>query len=134
MRPYPPGTLRSVWRINSAEDYGGDRVTVTSSNVDIAPAAAGAGLRRNYLSFFEVVAQSVGTIASSGTPGLVIAVLSPWQRSSRRDLPKATATAVASPLFAPLRPGEWHADTRKTYRRCENSALVRDDPRIIWFP
>lgn len=35
----------------------------------------GGGLRRNYLSFPEVVAQSVGTIAPSGTPGLVIPVV-----------------------------------------------------------
>ncbi len=38
-------------------------------------AAAPASLRRNYLSFYEVVAQSVATVAPSGTPALVIPVV-----------------------------------------------------------
>ncbi len=33
------------------------------------------GLKKNYLSFSEIVAQSIGTIAPSGTPGLVISVV-----------------------------------------------------------
>lgn len=43
--------------------------------VATADSSLGAGLRRNYLSFPEVVAQSIGTIAPSGTPGLVIPVV-----------------------------------------------------------
>lgn len=39
------------------------------------PAAAGSGLKKNYLSFSEIIAQSIGTIAPSGTPGLVISVV-----------------------------------------------------------
>ncbi len=38
-------------------------------------AATGGGFKKNYLSFLEVVAQSIGTIAPSGTPGLVISVV-----------------------------------------------------------
>jgi amino acid transporter len=37
--------------------------------------AAGSGLKKNYLSFPEIAAQSIGTIAPSGTPGLVISVV-----------------------------------------------------------
>ncbi len=33
------------------------------------------GLRKNHLNFLEVLAQSIGTIAPSGTPGLVIPVV-----------------------------------------------------------
>jgi amino acid transporter len=44
------------------------------SNTSSGVAAAG-GLRRNYLSFSEVAAQSVGTIAPSGTPALVVPVV-----------------------------------------------------------
>jgi len=39
------------------------------------PLAAPQGLRRNHLNFLEVLAQSIGTIAPSGTPGLVIPVV-----------------------------------------------------------
>jgi amino acid transporter len=38
-------------------------------------AATGSGLKKNYLSFSEIFAQSIGTIAPSGTPGLVISVV-----------------------------------------------------------
>lgn len=43
----------------------------------IAPAVqtAGKGLKENHLGFFEVVSQSIGVIAPSGTPGLVIPVV-----------------------------------------------------------
>lgn len=37
--------------------------------------ASSGGLRKNYLSFSEIIAQSIGTIAPSGTPGLVISVV-----------------------------------------------------------
>lgn len=37
--------------------------------------ASGPGLKSNHLSFIEVVAQSIGVIAPSGTPGLVIPVV-----------------------------------------------------------
>ncbi len=40
-----------------------------------AVARANGGLRKGYLSFPEVAAQSIGTIAPSGTPGLVISVV-----------------------------------------------------------
>ncbi len=37
--------------------------------------SAGQGLKSNHLSFIEVVSQSIGVIAPSGTPGLVIPVV-----------------------------------------------------------
>lgn len=40
-----------------------------------ATTASGPGLKSNHLSFIEVVAQSIGVIAPSGTPGLVIPVV-----------------------------------------------------------
>lgn len=40
-----------------------------------ATGASGPGLKSNHLSFIEVVAQSIGVIAPSGTPGLVIPVV-----------------------------------------------------------
>jgi amino acid transporter len=46
----------------------------TTSYADAASGANG-GLKKNYLSFSEIVAQSIGTIAPSGTPGLVISVV-----------------------------------------------------------
>ncbi|MFO1061887.1 MAG: APC family permease [Dongiaceae bacterium] len=49
--------------------------TTASVPADAATQALGRGLRKNYLGFFETVAQSVGTIAPSGTPGLVIPVV-----------------------------------------------------------
>lgn len=50
---------------------------MVSASTDIGQHAAipGKGLKRNYLSFSEIVAQSIGTIAPSGTPGLVISVV-----------------------------------------------------------
>lgn len=48
--------------------------TTTSPGAGEAPVSS-RGLRRNYLSFPDVLAQSVGTIAPSGTPGLVIPVV-----------------------------------------------------------
>ena len=50
--------------------------TTTASPVPaIGRAASGPGLKTNHLSFIEVVAQSIGVIAPSGTPGLVIPVV-----------------------------------------------------------
>lgn len=43
--------------------------------VQTAAPPSSPGLRRNHLSFIEVLAQSIGTIAPSGTPGLVIPVV-----------------------------------------------------------
>ncbi len=40
-----------------------------------AGTASSGGLKKNYLSFSEIAAQSIGTIAPSGTPGLVISVV-----------------------------------------------------------
>lgn len=40
-----------------------------------ATSGARGGLKKNYLSFSEIAAQSIGTIAPSGTPGLVISVV-----------------------------------------------------------
>lgn len=50
---------------------------VTISQTLDASAGGGArgGLKKNYLSFSEIAAQSIGTIAPSGTPGLVISVV-----------------------------------------------------------
>lgn len=50
---------------------------MVSASTEVASHAItpGKGLKRNYLSFSEIVAQSIGTIAPSGTPGLVISVV-----------------------------------------------------------
>ena len=47
----------------------------TTVNPDVATPALGDGLRNNHLGFLETVAQSIGTIAPSGTPGLIIPVV-----------------------------------------------------------
>ncbi len=39
------------------------------------PSSPKSGLRRNYLSFSEIVAQAVGGIAPSATPGLLLPIL-----------------------------------------------------------
>lgn len=52
--------------------------SVTSSDVAAAPGSSrsvGSGLKKSYLSFPDILSQSVGTIAPSGTPGLVIPVV-----------------------------------------------------------
>lgn len=48
---------------------------ITAPHGATAAAPPGQGLKKNHLSFIEVVAQSVGVIAPSGTPGLVIPVV-----------------------------------------------------------
>jgi amino acid transporter len=48
---------------------------VTSEDIAINQGGAPRGLKKNYLSFPDVVSQSIGTIAPSGTPGLVIPVV-----------------------------------------------------------
>jgi amino acid transporter len=48
--------------------------TQATTYADAASGTSG-GLKKNYLSFPEIIAQSVGTIAPSGTPGLVISVV-----------------------------------------------------------
>jgi amino acid transporter len=48
---------------------------ITSTAAPAPPNPDQVGLRKNHLSFLEVLAQSIGTIAPSGTPGLVIPVV-----------------------------------------------------------
>lgn len=49
-------------------------IASTESAASPLLATEGKGLKRNYLSFPDVLSQSIGTIAPSGTPGLVIPV------------------------------------------------------------
>lgn len=46
-----------------------------SSDIAQSTGAVGAGLKKSYLSFPDILSQSIGTIAPSGTPGLVIPVV-----------------------------------------------------------
>jgi amino acid transporter len=53
-------------------------IATPAASPDLSKAAAAPlkpGLRKNYLSFPDVLSQSIGTIAPSGTPGLVIPVV-----------------------------------------------------------
>jgi amino acid transporter len=65
--------MRPAW------DAIGDRImTNVVTTADISRSGDGAGkkgLKKNYLSFPDVLSQSIGTIAPSGTPGLVIPVV-----------------------------------------------------------
>lgn len=49
--------------------------TTQTARFDHVVTGSGNGLKKNYLSFPEIAAQSIGTIAPSGTPGLVISVV-----------------------------------------------------------
>lgn len=50
-------------------------VSLSPAQSGTATGSARTSLKKNYLSFPEVAAQSIGTIAPSGTPGLVISVV-----------------------------------------------------------
>src|SRR5260221_14149495 len=49
--------------------------TTQTARFDHVVTGSGNGLKKNYLSFPEIAAQSIGTIAPSGTPGLFISVV-----------------------------------------------------------
>ncbi|MFT3731814.1 MAG: APC family permease [Hyphomicrobium sp.] len=49
--------------------------TTQTAHFETVATRTGSGLKKNYLSFPEIAAQSIGTIAPSGTPGLVISVV-----------------------------------------------------------